>query len=352
MTNSLTRLFICLILTLWPLTDSAPAQPPTREVEVTVTVRDPAQQPLQGVPILFPDIGDRPEIRTDHTGVATGKAMVQVGSSTLHAMVSPGLVGGVEDVRAALRDHVEFLRQWAFSSKYRIALTAEVEKYTLEIVARPAVRVSGRLVDFEGKPVGLTIARARGLASPLPSYAKGAPGEFCVGVPRDEKSEIVLIATEGRGIVTRQVSASEDAVALGDILLPTLDKDSSIKFNWTDVAKSGDGTQGGVGFMQLIAADGSRIIQCMVHLPPQASGQHPDDPLAVPSGDFYVVTGGLSADDDEKILVLRDAARDGRDLAAMGIPRVRLNPQGTSEVNLDSTKLRKVVAEVVDTLKK
>lgn len=189
--------------------------------QVTITVQRPDGTPVAGVPILVGGQYEGLPPITDEEGRAVfqrdipddwGFVPVTVNWTHRHRTAFPNMYPGVPDWQNAWKAQKV---NYGVFRHVRVRPGSDIEA---TIVVRPAITITGRLVDEEGLPLGGSM-QARGGCVVPGGYANPETGVFVIhGVAAGDEAEIFFYLSDHRMISHVVAPATED-LDVGDIVV-------------------------------------------------------------------------------------------------------------------------------------
>lgn len=189
--------------------------------QVTITVQRPDGTPVPDVPIL---VGGQYEGLPPITD-ANGRAVFQREIPDEWGFVSVG-VSWTDRHRTTFRDKYPTFLAWQDARKaqkvnygdlrhVRVPATGDIEA---TIVVRPAITITGRLVDEEGRPLGGSV-RARGGCVMPGARVDPETGAFAIhGVAAGERAEL-FVNVSGIPLISHVVAPATEDRDVGDIIV-------------------------------------------------------------------------------------------------------------------------------------
>jgi hypothetical protein len=323
---------------------------PTRQLTIAVTVHSPDGDAVAGVPILVKE--QRPEgvaFRTDDDGRASKILSIDARVQELTLYIAPGGEETVPDRVRNLEEHADLLRRWSFKPKYVVPVKGG--RCEVDITARPAVQVSGRLVDARGRPPAGCFVVPRDVASPLlgRAFSKERPGEFTIGVPKGTASEVWLVA-DSQG-VRRVIGPAEDSVQLGDVVIAGVPGETTIQVDLEPPAdRKGPARSGGVMLVTLVSRNGERFFTGSATWPSPDLPAGFSTPFKIPAGEYYLISS--SPVTEEWILSAVEAIRTTQNLGECGVPRIQIAEGENARTRIDPDEVRTAAMKLANTASK
>lgn len=298
-----------LLLAMATITHQARADP--RPVQVSVTVRDAAGQPVEGAPMCVISSTAQAGGATDVNGVL----VVQIAVGTDEPRLAVRLIRGCGEFRGSLENLRRLIRSYAVQSLYWVDVPPAAATASITIQLGEPVFVTGRLVDDNAQLLSASCS-VRGI---LGEPRKPEGGRFRLLVERMQPCELVFVHNSG-AVKLVQVPGSPADVELGDIVITPLQGNGPVRVQLKDVQNADNRIEHKGGAVSFIAADGSSVytfptVGSGTAAANFATGEVPK----LPAGTYYVTPGFFGNSLSFKVL---DAARAGADLTAAGIPKI------------------------------
>lgn len=307
-----------------------------RTITVNATVLNAAGQPLDGVPLLVVTERDSFFGRTDSAGASSIQASVLDTENKIAVTfaITGDPTGTAEQVDADIARYTEVVGLEAFPDEVPLPIDPNTTIYAVQLQGRPAIHVSGRIVDGSGQPV-------RGAVNVLGQASKpvfvGANGAFTLqGVPRGDAVDLMLSLVRSNIVhpVRLEASATQSDVQLGDVQLavPSGMATTITMLNRQAVAGGLEDLSDSVTAM---AADGTLVGFYFVNSNGMAgSASGAATPVTLPAGTYYICPGNLDAQETPRRLWR--AIRAGQDLTNSGVPGLVVTEGTPASITFDA----------------
>lgn len=341
------RLAAVGLLWLTGATDAQEAASNTRPVDIAVEVLSQDGTAISGVPVLPRQVKfDPAAMRTNEKGNCSGFFSVEASATELTLIISPGHTSRASTTIEGIEELRTLLSRWSFARRYVVPLEAERNLYQLKIIARPAILVTGRLVNARGEPQEASLVIPRDVEGPVGARVEGRPGGFAVGIPKGARQELFFSTHDGE-IICKEVPASDVDFNIGDVVIPDRVRNATVRIVVKRPLPSDPRVPdtSGVYLVELISNDGRLVFAGTAR---NLRPSHPEDdslPFAVPAGLYYVVLGSLLTDTD-RIAPILSAARDGVDLLSVGITQVFVTAGEETPILLDRDSALTAMAKI------
>ncbi len=337
------------------ISPSAARQEPLRTLTVHVTVRDHQGRPISTVglsaKLRVPNgsryVGSSHPPFTDDNGQAAVEAVVPASAASIdiQAVAAVPQPPRASTTRDAVLRHNQLKRLHSFESSYPVPLVAGQDHYSLTISTKPAITISGRLVDADGQPFSSGTIKARSCECTSFSKRDGpAVGTFeLIGVPRGEPAQVIII-NDGRVGRFLQLSAEQTQtdLNLGDIVLQPIVGASKARLQ----AEENPPLPGRSRMYTVVSENAETIITVMVDnsdgsalTPWLEAGQG-----WLPPGRYYVIPNSIGFGGDDSGWLLLDLIRAGRAAARSELPSFTAVANEEVAVTIDpvevTTKIR------------
>ncbi len=303
----------------------------SRTVTVHVSVHDHEGRPVPAVGISsklnVPHgsryVGSSPPPFTNANGQAVVEAVVPASTTSIDIGIAAAVREPLTapEIRGATTRLRDLKRIHSFQSGYPVPLVAGQDQYTLTISTKPAVTISGRLVDAQGQPLasGGAIARSCDCATGSNRSGPNAGAFELVGVPRGEPAQMVVL-TDGRIGRFLQLSAEQTQtdLNLGNIALAPIEGASKARL----LATENPPMPGSARMYTVVSEDAATIMTVMV----DAADGRPRTPWLepgqgwLPPGRYYVIPNSIGFGGDDTGWLLLDLIRSGRAAARSELP--------------------------------
>lgn len=297
------------------------AQLPT-EIDVHVTVTDPAAMGLADVPVVLQTSGGSTLAATGQDGTFEFLAVPTNGDAEVFVALSMDSGRGGTLQYADMDRFNQLFREFAWPQWVQVDLIQQQTEYSVELAASDAIKVSGNGKDSLGTSVPIAIAERSGIKG-VPS---GYGGEFVLwGVEKDQATELVIAQRTGF-TVFRSLTALEtaDDLALGDVVVPVPVFDATAQYTVENAEALDNRTVLRSRVLTLLSSDGAHAFQFLID---EDSGLTMVNPFTPPgdvellSGDYWVCPGPVFP--NALAWKLRDHVREGvLDLEALGVTKL------------------------------
>jgi hypothetical protein len=290
------------------------------DAQLAVTVQKPSGEPVSGVPISFRTFAAVGAKSTDASGNAVFSCQTGVGDAELFVVVSPKLPpsGDTGAWQTSLADYRQMISDYAFDRFYIVPLISGQTEYSLTIVARPAIRVSGVIADAQGGHPSALVLHA-GAVSPVPT---GLDGTFTIGgIAKDTASECFVCFNDGTVVSVTIPPSSEDR-NLGNINIASRPSvQGLVRLTLTNRMPDEIRREALNGGITLISEDGVHIYTYLASQTGEIKKQLGTDELPqVPPGTYYAAPGAFNANSIQ--LKLLHALKNQAELAGTPLTQV------------------------------
>lgn len=316
---------------------AAKAELPARVVIVRITVVTTASEPLAGVPVRA-SISDATHAygRTDEAGRAAIPISMGAEVGEVTVAVAPNL-----DAPALQRveEYERAISAYNFPFETRAPVPVAATEASVQITARPALTLAGRVVNGDGHPIRAIVISN----GPYWPGQTGENGRFEIGgVPATERSELFVLAdsTPTLSVIHRvPVSPPVQGNDLGEIVIKHPLPESIV----TVLATSGEKwlPSGSVGSAVLVSESGSTVLAIQLwggnpadDHPGVAAEVRQRNTHELPPGTYYM-SPGYFVGTKARHLKLIAMARAKADLASTSIPRLTVAPGQVTEFKFD-----------------
>jgi len=237
----------------------------------------------------------------------------------------------------------ELRRRYFFDRELTVELEPDRDRYRVEIVAHPAITVTGEVVDASGAPVAAMVY-GPGLGSVASTRP---PRQFELhGVRRGRAATLYALELPDGRIAARDLTAEQTTSdrSIDPIALPSTPEGESVfirLLNNPRLVEEGVRTAPGV---TLVSADGSRMYAFRAG----RSADPADLPLhrgmvSLPAGDYYAAPGFFMNTEEQARLL--EAARQGEERTLAGVLLVRVREGVRNELLIDLAEAHNALAD-------
>lgn len=333
---------VCAMISLGCCVSSSPASDDaTRTVTATITVVDEEGRAIEGLGLVVGAGGEWPcNLATDAAGRASCALTVlkQFEELNIQPGATPPAPGSLYPTSETMQKSRELKRRYSLQQEYRIRLTPADTEYALEIRARAAITVSGRLVSPDGTPLSGNIWDRKSWAGDWLRSPHQRAMEI-KGVARGEPAELMFL-NDGYFVMTLPLTAEQTAadLDLGDVVLQPISGVCPVRVR-IEPRKG--------MLITLVNANTGQVFGSIVNKEGFAVMRYNDEEgiMSVPAGKYYVVAGGFVPGDHDGAYQLLDLVRAGRAEAHPELPSFVASPEQEAAVTIDPKEtLRKIRA--------
>lgn len=329
-----TLLFVCLAVQAQPLT--------MRTVELTASIRDPADLPVADVAIAI-----RNDIEVnrkashmyfDASGNAATTVEVPVDASYLTLVLVPAIQSPISDPenKNIMNRFRHLSASVSFRPRYRVPLLADQTSYSIAVQGLPVVTITGRLVTPEGTPLPGSVW-ARGSWGST-SLRAPTDGHFSLnGVALGRPTDLCILSDAGFSVHVQPLSAEQTGANLdvGDVVMQPIEAQCFVRVHLEP--RQGDS-------LTLINSVSGQVLRFRLNNEGEIAATPNGPPgVSVPEGDYVVAAGSLMM--DEGVLELYDLVRVARTGAHPELSLVAARPNQPAVITIDpKVTLRKIKA--------
>jgi hypothetical protein len=314
-----------------------PPDPAEKTVSITISALDPGGELITGIGISigWADKWPWKGITGDHPLVAT--ITVPTDLEEVRVNVGPAMPSTTQAIRQATIRNTELKESYSFRREYTVRIVGPNEP-VLELHAKPAVTIVGRMVDPDGNPISGNVIDRNwwDFTASLPPNE----GPFTLrGVAMSEPTEI-FFSNDGFETLALPLTAEQTAVDLnlGDIALHPIQGTCSVRLQI-------DGPSGRL--VTLISSDGARILRFLVNTDGTAAASWGGtDGLRLPEGRYYVAPDSLLP--GGSALLLLDLIRADKAALHAELPSFEARPDLEASITITALEVRTAISAAAE----
>lgn len=335
------------------LVGAEPSPPATTPFTATVLVKAPDGSPIPDAPVRLVSGFNFQVQMTDQQGIATFEFQRTPIGFVLGAVFTPGYFAPVspeEQIHADAR--YDTLRvQYAFPAEIARFVGQEETSAHFEIAAKPAISVTGQLVDSSGNPF---LTKGFAAVTGCHSITKLLPGGtfVCRGVPKNQAGRLVIATGMGRAwvidLTASHLSADFD---VGNVNVTPAPATAGARLNASSSAVMFDAKWKVIHLSALLVrSDGQVVYNLTVHEDTRAMGPGLEVlstgyRTSLAPGTYYVAPGDIGSTVADKLLTLVRTNRQA-ELDASNVPKFTAVEGKTVDFTLDPAAAKAIIEAI------
>ncbi|MBN8644102.1 MAG: hypothetical protein J0L61_02545 [Planctomycetes bacterium] len=335
------------------LVGAEPSPPSTTPFTATVLVKAPDGSPIPDAPVRLVSGFNLQVQMTDQQGIAAFEFQRTPIGFVLGAGLTPGYFAPVSpELQIHADARYEVLRQqYAFPTRTARQVGPDETSAHFEIAAKPAISVTGRLVDAAGGPYFNRGFAAVTYSHSITKLLPDAPF-VCRGVPKSQAGRLVIAPAGSQiwviDLTAAQLSADFD---LGNVVVAPAPPTAGARLNSSFTAALFDAKWKVIHLSALLVrSDGQVVYNLTVHEDTRAMGPglEPLDPgyrTALAPGTYYIAPGDIGSTVADKLLTLVRANRQV-ELDASNVPKFTAVEGQTVDFTLDPAAAKAIIEAI------